>query len=753
MHKAHQTEQKGTGPRRPSLEWIAGRVAAMRRKFSVGAAHGPVPTTCPVQKQVSTHNPPSSPPPAPRPPDTQTIAIPSASVAPGLDGDLVTLCANYRRCAANKFTKISEPFDELVARFAVLYLREPACTVDGVQIQVHRGASLPRGMFMFPLNRATGECLIDFGEVAGFSIGRGCRLVKQPNPLLSRSHCLIYMQNGGVLVEDCDSQSGTFLNGKLLGSSVSTPLRSFDVIQLGYPVKETTSMEGTETAVQFAVIFLDSWEGKRAPSLSITGASPQAGVASPASTMKMCKTMSVASLPLSPSRAFEADDDEHVPEYSFVHLPYQPGPVSPSLLVNSPLSPKLSEITTTVPPKASAFTPAPMVAPILESPLGHSQPKAIEPSSPIKSLAVDHKLPANPPPIPSRSPKSDPSSSGMPLSEILEAIKSGSSTKSATPTRIPAQGKKNLSRSLNDLLQGDPSLVEVVSPVKQDIQKTRSHEDLNRDERLKQVIELLPPDVVIPCISPLYTFLFESNRFKPAVLSFQLKTSTKRFDRIEHGSKSKKGALGPSILAVDFGLLTTDISDGAAIIQHQGDSLQCRCVFNNYRGAWQCESIKGSIRIIVEPDVFSHAYKLAVSWTDYSQDRVTIATIKFDKRRRSFGAYIDFSISDEDFARLCGEEDNNKVPLSLVHRLACYRDKMRPPALSIQGVPSVDYSISVKGESNNAMGSFKVSRTRANWTHHSMLVDLDLSKEAPPDSIYNAAVETVVLLYCLVYYY
>ena len=789
---ASDAPSAGVKPRRPSMQWVHGRVAAMRRKFSEAAAaaaheldsfrvrplqnqpqvpsralpavpsaiptapktHEPVPQ---IEKSPRSENLPSTEvkpeegtrqPLVPAKITTKIITIPSDHVAPGLGADLLQFCLNYRHCSANKFTKIYEPFDALVARFAPMYLKNQANNPQAGPLQIYRNVdALPKGIFIFPLNEVTGECLIDFGQVTGFSIGRGCRIAKQPNPLLSRLHCLIYTEGDAVLVKDCDSQSGTFLNGKLLGSSVPTVLTNFDVVQLGYPVKEGSKALGTETAVQFLVVFLDSLIGGMLP--IAPESAKQVNVASPASTMKVCKTMSMATLPLSPSCAFEEDDPDNVPDYSFVQSDhprsaYEPEPVSPSLAVNSPLSPKLSEITTTIPSKTINLQPN-------ASPTRNPQPDHLLNSPFAKSS----------PQSPVSTPDMEKESSGMLLSEILDAVKNVPSPKIPAPILpvdlphpSPIQGKRNLSKSMNELLQEDPTLAEITSPEHEDFALIRKQDpDHGKDARLREIIEMLPPGVVIPCISPLYSLIYGGNLFSPAVLTFQLKASARRFERIQKKLESKPTSRDGSILSLDFGLITSDISDGAAIIQSAtGNPVQLKCTFNNYRGSWQCESIREYIRILIEPSVAHHVYGLAVSWSDHPEDRVPLATIKFDKKPKFFGSSIEFTINDDDFERISGYGDS-KVPLSLIHRLACYRDKMSPPSISIQGVPTKDHEVSITNERGCSMGKFKVARRHAGWTHHSLQAELDLNKDTPANSIYNAVVETAVLLYCLVYHY
>jgi len=65
-----------------------------------------------------------------------------------------------------------------------------------------------------------------------FLIGRGeeCQLRPQSN-LISRKHCLIHIEEGGVTIEDCGSTNGTFLNDEKI--SERRELKDGDLLRVG----------------------------------------------------------------------------------------------------------------------------------------------------------------------------------------------------------------------------------------------------------------------------------------------------------------------------------------------------------------------------------------------------------------------------------------------------------------------------------------------------------------------------------------
>ena len=216
-----------------TLEWLNGKVEILRRKFSAAAAsqNEQEIKIIPKPKKKLEKN------------DDRKISL--------IDGDLMEICNKYQVCGLNKYTWIAEPFENVVSEFGNL--------VRLNKIDIHRGGNkdaeneqLPRGILLLPLSDATGRALLDFSEMGGFSLGRGSRVAKSAMQSLSRSHCLIYLEDNRVYIKDCDSKSGTFVCGKLLGSSVPTVLNNFDFIQLGYGA-------GMDDSIQSMVIFLDGW--------------------------------------------------------------------------------------------------------------------------------------------------------------------------------------------------------------------------------------------------------------------------------------------------------------------------------------------------------------------------------------------------------------------------------------------------------------------------------------------------------------
>lgn len=218
-----------------TLEWLSGKVETLRRKFSA-AAHEQSEIEAfqkikPVKKQENRRKMSES------------------------DGDLLEICQKYQIASANKYTWITEPFESIVLEYGDL--------LRANKIEIHRetvdadGNILepPRGILLLPLSSATGQALLDFSEMGGFSLGRGSRVAKQASRALSRTHCMIYLENNCVYVKDCDSKTGTFVNGKLLGSSIPILLENFDIIQLGYGGNR-------EDYIQAMAVFLDNWNTK-----------------------------------------------------------------------------------------------------------------------------------------------------------------------------------------------------------------------------------------------------------------------------------------------------------------------------------------------------------------------------------------------------------------------------------------------------------------------------------------------------------
>lgn len=228
------------------------------------------------------------------------------------DGDLVEMCRKYQICSNNRYTWISEPFETIVMDYGEL--------MQANNIKIHRGSfdgenEPPRGLLLLPLSASTGQALLDFTEMGGYSLGRGSRVAKTATRALSRTHCMIYLENNCVYIKDCDSKTGTFVNGKLLGSSSATALGNFDIIQMGYG-------HNFEDYIQSMVIFLDKWNPKEFASIIQQLNSP--------ARHSRTFSNSVSDLQLAAIEAEQQKKNSHVP-----------------LTTTSPLisSPKLTKIT------------------------------------------------------------------------------------------------------------------------------------------------------------------------------------------------------------------------------------------------------------------------------------------------------------------------------------------------------------------------------------------------------------------------
>lgn len=211
-----------------TLEWLSGKVETLRRKFSATSIEYKAETRTPKSNKKETRKGSES------------------------DGDLIEISRKYKMCGTSKYTWIAEEFETIVVEYGRLMQEN--------QIKIHRegldvDSEPPRGILLMPMSSATGKALLDFSEMGGYSLGRGSRVAKMATRALSRTHCMIYLEDNKVFIKDCDSKTGTFVNGKLLGSSVASALDNFDIIQMGYGTNH-------EDFIQSMVIFLDSWNSK-----------------------------------------------------------------------------------------------------------------------------------------------------------------------------------------------------------------------------------------------------------------------------------------------------------------------------------------------------------------------------------------------------------------------------------------------------------------------------------------------------------
>lgn len=224
-----------------TLEWLNGKVESLRRKFSA-AAH--------EQSDLDR---------------LKLSSRPQRKFSAG-DGDLIEMCEKYQICGASRYTRVWESFESIVTEYGKL--------VSSGQVEIYRDPSMggdqqfscPRGILLLPLSSSAGQALLDFSEMGGFSLGRGSRVAPNASRSLSRTHCMIYLENNQVYLKDCDSKTGTFVNGKLLGSSVPTLLENFDIIQMGYGGNDSND----SNYIQAMTIFLSAWNPKDLETVSIS---------------------------------------------------------------------------------------------------------------------------------------------------------------------------------------------------------------------------------------------------------------------------------------------------------------------------------------------------------------------------------------------------------------------------------------------------------------------------------------------------
>jgi hypothetical protein len=841
-------------PRRPSLQWLTGKVEAIRRKFSAAAAAEALQiqqkqshplcssngTHSAMQKErklpssrpaisLESHSASSSIPSTPTVPAkksraepignaarssptssfTTSLLSPAATNKAAYDADLLKICTNYRRCSHNRFTSIKEPFDEIVNNFGDLIIG-PDRAHDSHAIHIHRQTTsnpLPNGVLLFPLNGATGECLIDFSEVTGFTIGRGCRLVKHPNPLLSRSHCMIFVEKEeAVFVKDCDSQSGTFLNGKLLASSTATSLNNFDIVQLGYPIAGDNGQTNT-AAIQFLVVFLAAWRGVSHEKLAEMAAS---AALSPASnSLKLCKTLSASTLHLDSPNTL-ADNPIHsdpVPETAL------------SLAPNSPNSPMLSEITANQPrqktqstlPSASVRTEhlraslgavqslqsAVPLEPNAANPVPRSDP--IQWNDPIQRVNLSQssplvqkddpvavaRIPMRPLSSPlapsprhasqtapalrtvhSIQPSSETAHEAVPVAELpTEETEDVSFTLSASKSDgimlEKSRAKKNLSRSIEELIAEDQGLTSPELVSEAFVNKTRGvcvkvDEAAKRleDEEKQRIIAMLPPGIKIPKTSPLSRFLalpMESSSALANPLASVLSVDKERIQRIEKRLLFVSPCTTSTIL-FDFGSFISDISDGAAIAYTSRKLPSVQLAFNNYRNDWQIIGHIAGTELRIEPAIYSNVYSLSIRNAN-SMEPIHLASIRFNRRKSAheYGAQVDFDIADEDFRKFSGIEP--PIPLSLIHKLALFYPSLKTPRLRFIGMPIGANHVRIRNEKDDEIGTLLLAERKSDWSKHSAIMSLNLADDGLNEiSLMRPVIEATALLYTLRYH-
>lgn len=679
-----------------TLEWISGKVDLMRRKFSAAAASS---------TESSRLASPKKPAFRPRVHEGVMESSQSRAARGTLDGGLLTLCEAYRQCGRNSYTVISAGFDTIVATFAAL--------VEPTHITIHHQPDeQPRGILLFPLNDVTGQALVDFAELGGFSVGRGSQMVKQANHLLSRSHCMIYLENGRVLVKDCDSRSGTFLCGRLLGSSVPTELRNFDIVQLGYDVvvgEERQSSGATNKAVQFLVVFLAGWDAA-----ALAGSLHRP-------VMSHSPTLSQSML------ALPSDD-----------------PIG---------SPRLTEI--------SAHSPS--GKPVSEAGNWSINTDAIRsaPQSPMKKLERDEKWHASQT-VPN-TPRLRPGRSGeivfhdyrgagavshaterLTGESVSHAVKELTDSLSRTVLQQPdhsvsQSAKRNLSRSMTDVQQKDAG---ETTPLTVDVAAL-----------------LKTQNIKIPAVSPMLAYLQSVPRAGPG--HFTLPVGKGRFERLErlrdktqhHHTVTGNNVRFESL--VDFGLFSSDVSEGAGETRRRGGLSALRYVFNNYRVAWQMEAINEATGHTLRLEKReSRGYTLSVE-KGGGRQLVPLGTLSMDMTR--FVARLCFdALDDVTVAQLEGRT-TEEPSSSALRQLSYFYPHLEVPVVVLNGPPDADgrpatLHLQTSRESR-PLGQLFFVRHKTDWTRHNLYWALDLMTDGVViDSVLMDAINATVLLYCLRYH-
>jgi hypothetical protein len=782
-----------------TLEWLSGKVDSLRRKFSATNLEQTDKDALKKRTMKKIEN-------------NGTRRVSES------DGDLVEICKKYQICSTNRYTWISEPFETIVLEYGEL--------VQTSQIEIHRETLIgenepPKGLLLLPMSSATGQALLDFTEMGGYSLGRGSRVAKMATRALSRTHCMIYLENNCVYIKDCDSKTGTFVNGKLLGSSSPTPLENFDIIQMGYG-------QYFEDYIQSMVIFLDNWNSKAFASIiqhlnspaiysrtfsnsvndlkmaEIESEQQKKTVKSPlVSSPKLTEITGQAAnfkrTPIKSSTVIEADsetDDEAKEAIVFE----KPEPIL------KPISPQVIEmphneqfVVPSLPKERSPQIQKPQVEEIAPIKVHYHRKGEDELVKVISSPKNADGIISSPRrvveyfevPSPSKTaeirqvgvslPYQSPQQSAGPASFSPEEGPLSLSPRPPKPK--PRRVQKGLSKSADLLVEVE--LEEIVEEVeqrkKQEPKRTITKMPIEtalaarRTSVTQQpVLNVAIPEFLksenlkIPASSPAQDLIFLAKMMKSSNSSrkLNLPVGKKRKDRID---QFRREAQFTTIVQgaetkrfenfVDFGSVTSDISDGLAE-SHLNKKESIKIAFNNFKMTWTMESlnaVNGNKLIIQSSNAVKNNYFLAVEGkSDGSNTRICEIEMNFKAKNYM---KISFKINDSIYKEVTGTEIDEKycLPLRALEQLTYFYPHLEVPSVVIQG--PIDSSTEkatinlVTSQKIQPIGRLVFEGQKVSWSKRQMLYALDLdTMKVEIDSLLCDTIQSAALLYCLRYH-
>jgi hypothetical protein len=786
-----------------TLEWLSGKVDSLRRKFSATNIEK-------IDKEVLKKR------------TMKKIDNNGTRRVSESDGDLVEICKKYQICSANRYTWISEPFETIVLEYGDL--------VQTSQIEIHRETlegenEPPKGLLLLPMSRATGQALLDFTEMGGYSLGRGSRVAKMATRALSRTHCMIYLENNCVYIKDCDSKTGTFVNGKLLGSSSPTPLKNFDIIQMGY---------GTnfEDYIQSMVVFLDNWNSKAFASIiqHLNANAPTMYSRTFSNSVSDLKTVEIES-----EQQKKTVTSPLVSSPKLTEITGQAANFKRTLIKSSPVIEADSETDNEAKETIVFEKPEPIMKPtsprVIEMP--HYErvevpPLPVERSPQIQKPQVEEIVPikvhyhrkgedhlvhvnssprnvdgliASPRkvveyfevPSPSKatearqaevsSPYQSPQQSARRAASSPEPEEITFALSPRPPKPKPRRVQKGLSKSADLLVEVE--LEEIVEEVeqrkKQEPKRTITKMPIEtalaarRTSVTQQpVMNVAIPEFLksenlkIPASSPAQDLIFLAKMMKSSnnPRKLNLPVGKKRKDRIDQfireaqfttivqGAETKRFEN-----FVDFGSVTSDISDGLAE-SHLNKKESIKIAFNNFKMTWTMESlnvVSGNKLIIQSSNAVKNNYFLAVEGkSDGSSMR--IGEIEMNFKTKNY-MKISFKINESIYKEVTGTEIDEKycLPLRALEQLTYFYPHLEAPSLVIQG--PIDSSTEkatitlVTSQKIQPIGRLVFEGQKVSWSKRQMVYALDLdTMKVEIDSLLCDTIQSAALLYCLRYH-
>ncbi len=712
------------GRRRSSLQWITGKVEQLRKKFSPTEAdrnEKPLSVKLSGSSKNNAGNADNSA---------------SSPLSPS-DTIFLKICKKYQKSAENKYCALDFAFDDLITQFSGL--------LEDIEM-IETGDELPRGVLLFPLSEATGLSILDFEQVGGYSLGRGSKLVQRGQENISRSHCLIYLNRDGLAVKDCDSHTGTFVCGRLIGSGVVVPLESFDIVQLGY------SQRGPQETVQFLVVPLRNWNGRKFGEQMQSVASPISFTQSPTlsnSAFALNKIEFEQGFEQKQTKPKQMVYEEKPKQMIYEEKPKQvvyeerepqliPAPqIQSNVRERRPMTAVTFEETLTIPKHAKESTsmqkqssPVSAIAPISPWSIA-TQAEFFEESRLSTPLVTDNSSPT--------------------LTEISSKSSSKEQTDFPAPPMRPKTRvtKKNLTKSFEELNAPLPAATQFT--VKNSI----------------EVPEILKAAKVneIPTISPITEWLLSAPLATKTAHCLSIALLEKRAQRLQKMRKLGEFStlpIGASTVRfenfLDFGLFTSDISDGAARTW-RGSSKECiKWAFHNYRSTWELEGIdlqSGTKLIFKAQDRNKYSVHLAAG---ACEEVIPIGHFAMDVKRRMIGKMVFNIQNDENFNKLSGKQSPSST-LQALRQLSFFYPHLKTPTLLLKGAPSgpessvhLSLEASDSGESKS-VGRVRFENHRISWTKHAMTWATDLdSAVLEAESVLTNLIHGSVLLYCLRYH-